>query len=91
MTDMSNLLSVAVLLPLLHEMQLVAKLMQSRDVYLPDLGRAILRTKERVHELYVGEAKFADKNFNLLARFRNVLKTKEGRSALSPLYKLLLF
>jgi hypothetical protein len=61
--------------------------MQSRDVYLPDLRRAILRTKECVHELHVGEAKFASKSFNLLAWFRNVLKTKEERTALSPLYQ----
>jgi hypothetical protein len=58
MVDLRNLLSCAILLPMMQELESLVKAFQCRDMYLPEISNAVEKARRNIKNLYIGNCAF---------------------------------
>jgi hypothetical protein len=85
MTDLQSLLYTAGSLPLMLELDSVCKLLQSRNIYMPDVLRRIEVCEQRVTRYYSGKAAFTTQVFGAFHNMIGSAAKERTKRTASPI------
>jgi hypothetical protein len=81
MVDLRNLLSCAILLPMMQELESLVKAFQCRDMYSPEISNAV-KARRNIKKLYIGNYAFTSSQLQQYRSLRAVCEDDADRDCL---------